>query len=469
MASTANARLFDLNIEKILEGWELCHAARELISNALDEQALSGTKEITIERVSEDTWKIRDYGRGLRYEHLTQNENEEKLDNSAKVIGRFGVGLKDALATFSRRGVDVHVQSRFGNIVLRKTAKHGFEDVITLHAMITPASGSEFEGTEISLFGIPDAEVAKAQDFFLKFSGEPQLEETQYGQILSPTKGKPSRIYVNGIVVAEEENFAFSYNITSLTAAMRRALNRERTNVGRTAYSDRVKAMLLVASSTAVANTLGTELEKVQLGTNADEVGWLDVAVHGCQILNATGRVLFVTAGEIMLYPEAIDRARSDNYRVVNVPENVRQSLRGLKDISGQTVRDLNAYDAEWLQSFEFKFVSPNALNKKERLIFEQREAIARLVGGLPKAVKEVVISETMRPETLGAGDADGLWEVSTGRIIVKRSQLSSLATFAGTLLHEIAHAKSGLSDVNRDFELELTDFLGQTATRALR
>ena len=43
MASTVTTRLFDLNIEKILEGWDLCHATRELISNALDEQALTST------------------------------------------------------------------------------------------------------------------------------------------------------------------------------------------------------------------------------------------------------------------------------------------------------------------------------------------------------------------------------------------------------------------------------------------
>jgi hypothetical protein len=469
MASATTARLFDLNIEKILEGWELCHATRELIANALDEESLSGTQAISITRLSEGKWKIRDYGRGIRYEHLTQNENAEKLRNPSKVIGRFGVGLKDALATFSRRGVDVHIESRFGNIALRKSAKHGFEDVITLHAAITSASDTAFEGTEITLVGIPDAEVVKAKDFFLKFSGEPQLEATQYGQILSPIKGKPSRIYVNGIVVAEEENFAFSYNITSLTAAMRKALNRERTNVGRTAYSDRVKSMLLAASSAGVANTLAAELEKVQLGTHADEVGWLDVAVHGCQILNATSKVLFVTASELVLYPEAIDRARSDGHRVVTVPENVRQALRGLKDISGKDVRDLNVYDAEWQQSFEFKFVLISGLSKAESDVFKQREKIARLVGGLPKRVKDIVVSETMRPETLNGGDADGLWEASTGRIIIKRSQLCSLAAFAGTLLHEIAHAKSGFGDVSRDFELVLTDFLGQTAASGLR
>src|SRR6516165_6793690 len=42
-----------------------------------------------------------------------------------------------------------------------------------------------------------------------------------------------------------EENFAFSYNIISLPGVMRKAPNRERTNVGRTAYRDRVKQMLL--------------------------------------------------------------------------------------------------------------------------------------------------------------------------------------------------------------------------------
>ena len=43
MASTVTTRLFDLNIEKILEGWDLCHATRRLISNALEERALTRT------------------------------------------------------------------------------------------------------------------------------------------------------------------------------------------------------------------------------------------------------------------------------------------------------------------------------------------------------------------------------------------------------------------------------------------
>lgn len=93
---TNEPRNFDLNIEKILEGWEVKHAIREVIANALDEQVLSNTRDITISPDRSGNWHIRDFGRGIRYENLTQNENPEKLKNAGKVIGKFGVGLKDA-------------------------------------------------------------------------------------------------------------------------------------------------------------------------------------------------------------------------------------------------------------------------------------------------------------------------------------------------------------------------------------
>ena len=39
---------FDLNIEEMLENWEVEHALREVIANALDEQIISKTGEIEI-------------------------------------------------------------------------------------------------------------------------------------------------------------------------------------------------------------------------------------------------------------------------------------------------------------------------------------------------------------------------------------------------------------------------------------
>jgi hypothetical protein len=34
-------RVFDLNIEEVLANWEVEHALREVVSNALDEQVIS--------------------------------------------------------------------------------------------------------------------------------------------------------------------------------------------------------------------------------------------------------------------------------------------------------------------------------------------------------------------------------------------------------------------------------------------
>jgi hypothetical protein len=462
-------RKFDLNIEKILEGWEVRHAIREVIANALDEQALTNTPDANIAKGPKGVWHVRDFGRGLRYEHLTQNENKEKLRNSDKVVGKFGVGLKDALATLYRRGVAVAIRSKHGNITLEVTAKHGFSDVATLHALISPPTEPDFVGTDFSFENLADSDISEAKKFFLKFSGETVLDSTSYGQILQrDTKGK-ARIYVKGLLVAEEEEFAFSYNITALTAAMNRALNRERTNVGRTAYADRVKAMLLDSDSRDVAETLAEDLVRMEQGTSRDEVKWIDVAVHACQILNASEKVVFVTAEQRTSASSAINHALNDGHKVVTVPESIKERLRGMKDMRGNPVRDLDVYKQEFAESFEFKFVERNKLSAAERIIFDMHERVAELVGRLPGEVKEILISETMRPDFASTCDAAGFWEPANRRIIIKRSELRSLEAFAGTLLHEITHARTGCDDVTQEFEHGLTEALGKTSVHAVK
>src|ERR1700728_30265 len=104
---------FDLNIEKILENWDTPHAIREVIANALDEQLLTKTKDVEITKL-DNTWLVKDYGRGLKYSHLTQNENQEKIKHPS-TIGKFGIGLKDALATFDRKKVKVLIKSKFAD------------------------------------------------------------------------------------------------------------------------------------------------------------------------------------------------------------------------------------------------------------------------------------------------------------------------------------------------------------------
>jgi len=462
-----SAKKFDLNVEKILEDWEVYHAVREVIANAIDEQILTGTKDIEIFKDEEGRWHIRDYGRGLKYEHLTQKENEEKLKHP-NLIGKFGVGLKDALATFDRKGVKVYIKSRYGDITLGKSSKHDFEDIITLHAYIHPPSDPNFVGTEFILDGVTDEDIEKAKSLFLKFSGEKVIESTRYGEVLEK-KGRTANIYINGVKVAEEENFLFSYNITSLTSAIKKALNRERTNVGRSAYSDRVKQILLSCKSKMVAEKLVKDLENYKKGTIHDELNWIDVAVHACRLLNSMGKVLFLTPEELMEAPDIVDKAKIDGFKIVTIPKNVRDKIRKLKDVNGQPMRDINQFQKEWNESFEFKFVSPDELTLEEKAIFDMTEKILQLAGGKPKNVREIKISETMRIDPASHSEAEGIWEPLLGRIVIKRSVLKSLESYASTLLHEIAHARSGASDVSRQFEDELSRLLGVIVSNVLR
>src|SRR5581483_11636512 len=463
------ARNFDLNIEKILEGWEVKHAIREVIANALDEQVLSNTSDIQISEDVARNWHVRDFGRGIRYEDLTQNENPEKLQNVGKVIGKFGVGLKDVLATLNRWGILVHIKSPHCDIALVQAAKHGFEDVIILQAAVDFPSDPDMAGTDFELQGVGVEDVKAAKDFFLRFSGERVLDNTPHGQILERPAGHDARIYVTGLLVAQEERFAFSYNITSLTASMRKALNRERTNVGRTAYTDRVKGMLLASQSEEVAQALASYLANIERGTQHDEVNWTDVAVHACQILNSRKKVVFVTAAELGTARDSIDHASQDGYSIVAIPDNVRRSLVGLADAEGNPVRDLSVYQAEWNNSFEFEFVPQEKLTRAEREIFDCWPRIVEVVGGLPTQVRVVRISETMRPEFGTGRECQGLWEADKRRIVIKRTELAKLTSFAGTLLHEVTHAKTGFPDVSREFEDALTEVIGQLSTAGVR
>ncbi|WP_234340168.1 ATP-binding protein [Gorillibacterium timonense] len=461
-------RQFDLNIEKVLEHWNIAFALREIIANAFDEHMLTKTIEPKIYKDEQGAWHIRDYGRGLRYEHFTQNENKEKLKNPELVIGKFGVGLKDALATFDRKKVHVLIRSRHADISMDKSHKHGFEDIVTLHAVVHPPSDPNFIGTDVILIGIKDEDMYQAKDFFLHFSGDEVLETLPYGSVLKPKKNH-ARIYVNGLYVAEEENFLFSYNITSLNAALRKALNRERTNVGRSAYTDRVKSILLSCSSSSVADKLAADLKNFETGHLHDELQWTDVQIHACKILNANEIVIFLTPDQLRNGGALVTHAQNDGHRIVVVPDSIAHRLGNLQDIQGQPILDLAGYRTEFNNSFEFRIVSLNQLSKTEQDVLAVKDVI---INWLPKSqtqnIKEIRISETMRVDYMG-NEALGLWEPLDQRITIKRSQLGSVIDFSGTLLHEITHAFTGADDESMEFEQGLTQLLGQLTSYSLK
>jgi hypothetical protein len=459
------ARKFDLNMEEVLEAWGVADATREVIANALDEQALTDTEEVEIYEDDGGRWHIRDYGRGLRHEHLTQNEDEEKLNNPDKVIGKFGVGLKDALATFYRNGVDVTIHSKHETITVEKAPKADFEDIETLHGLIYPPE-RDIEGTDVVLDGITESQIDQAKSNFLRFTDDELLEETKFGEVYASPPGEDSRIYVTGLKVATEENFLFSYNITKTTKQVRDALNRERSNVGRTAYSSRVKDILRECETTEVAQRLVDDFENFTDGTTHDEVDWKPIRLHAAELLNMQDDVVFATVDEQGEAADLIDHAKRDGYRIVTVPNNIRDEIRSRSDAAGGEIRDLETYRREWNEGHEFEWVDEEDMTADERQVWNLRDDILALIREKP--VEDIRVSETIRMTEQGEM-ANGVWQGGEQRIVIRRNQLKCPRAFAGTLLHEVAHPKSGgASDLTRQFEHALTDLLGEVAESAI-
>ena len=456
---------FDLNIEKILEDWEVYHAIREIISNALDETLLSKcNKDIEIFKDIQGNWHIRDYGRGLKYEHFTQKENEEKL-SSQSIIGKFGIGLKDALATFDRKGIDVFIKSKFNEIKLGKTQKSGFDDLITLHAYISEPTDLYFIGTEFVFSGISEDDVQKSKSLFLKFSNQNIIESNRLGEIISSNNGT-GKIYINGVKVAEEDNFLFSYNITLLNSQIKKALNRERTNVGRTAYASSIKSILLTCQSKEVADILVKDLKEYNSGNTHDELKWIDVQEHAVKLLNSFEKVVFVTSDQRENSTDIIEEARDGGFEIVTIPENLQTKIQGQSDITGEKIMDFSKFTQDRSDNFEYKFVEYYNLSDSEKYIFDRHHKLLELTGGIPWNLIEIKISETMQKDIYTFRDCDGLWNGNS--IIIKRSILLNEERFIAVFLHELAHCKSGATDATRTFESELTRLLGVFGSKAV-
>lgn len=467
---------FDLNIEKILENWETKHAVREIIANALDEKNLTNSNDIEIYKESSGVWIIRDFGRGLKYEHFTQKENEEKLFADG-VIGKFGIGLKDALATFERKGVSVKILTRHGDITIGKSQKTGFDDLITLHAYINEPSNPYMEGTIFQLTNITDYDIEQGKQLFLKFNSENVIEKTKYGEVLSK-QGNLGNIYINGVLVATEENFLLSYNITLLNASIKKAINRERANVGRTAYASTVKNILLDCQSKEVADLLTKDLRSYSYGSTHDELKWLDVQQHAASTLNKYQKVVFVTSEEIEKGTDLVEEARQGGFEVITVPINLRDKLQERNnlefeknpDSSENIIRTFTQFQTERSNNFEFNFVSPSSLNYSEKSTWDLIPEILTIIGGKPHNVNEIVISEVMESDPYTFRPAAGLWRSGEKQIVVKRNVLTEgKARFIGVLLHELAHAISGATDATRAFESELTRLLGVFGEKSLK
>jgi hypothetical protein len=455
-------RLFDLNIETVLEHWDVEHGLREIIANALDERMLTSTPPISISKDDQGRWHIRDFGRGIRIEHFTLNENLEKIGADG-VIGKFGVGLKDALATLDRHHAKVSIRSQHGIFTLTKAAKHDFDGITTLHISHEPGDQT-ISGTDVTLTNIPDAAIAKAKSMFLCFREHRVLESTPFGQIIAAAPAG-AEVFINSVWVNAEPSFMFSYNVTSLTDSMRKSLNRERVNVGRSVYADRLRQILKCATAATILQQLASAYERRDEGEMPEELRWIDISHRALNELAKAKNVVVLSQKEIKARSDLVEDIKRDGRQIVLLTDREKQRADEQAEQGKAPFQTLHTWIQSVNDSFQYQFVDEIEFTDNENSVWQRRNQILWLIGLRPNAIPRIRISETM---CTSADGTTGVWDSKLNAVVIKRTQLRSLQAFAGTLLHELAHVTTGAGDCTRFFENTLTEYLGKVAAITL-
>lgn len=194
-------------------------------------------------------------------------------------------------------------------------------------------------------------------------------------------------------------------------------------------------------------------------------MAWIEISQMALNLMHEHARVAYVTETELQTRPDLIGSAKSDGYHVVVVSDHQKEKLVEQAAAGGPELRTIEVYTREYNETFQYQFVDPKHLSNEERRVFELVFPLLSLVGISRNAAPEVRISTTTR---ITSADTDGVWDSSLPAIVIKREALSSTTRFAGTLLHEAAHATTGAPDVSRALEHTLTLYLGLVAARAI-
>lgn len=237
---------FDLNTYHVHNSWDVPKAIREFIANALDEQLLTSTPDIQIDyNSSTQTVIIQDFGRGLRLEHLVQDQNEEKNHSKSVTMGKFGYGLKDAIAYLFNQNMPVSIYSKFLGLTPIIGAKNG-TSISTIH-MTGYLISYLAQGTRIEIPRVSLEQLEQAKKYFIRFNNYQQISSTKYGSVYRKWPGERSKIFISGQMITEDSNYNYHYDIIP-TKKIRDSLSRERNSLNRGIYSTRITDIIKLSS-----------------------------------------------------------------------------------------------------------------------------------------------------------------------------------------------------------------------------
>lgn len=446
----AQNKFFDLNIKRILTTWQVPHACRELLANALDEHVLCRLdQKAVVMNLHNDRLMIKDQGRGITKFHFVQDESVEKVKNykDSQIIGHFGIGMKDAVAVLARKERTLEIKCRHGRYTFEYKNKYGHDDITTLHVIIHDDVPSDFVGTEITVHPIMEEELNKTKDLFLMFSNKRVLFQCEYGQVLSNEK-ETSSIYVKGLRIDENQQYQFSYNINEPNKGLRDKMSRDKNSISMGVYSIIVKKIL---TSTTKHDSLYQKIEKAILEKHSrdlkTDIGYKDVTVHFTKNMETK---IIVTQEQCKTRPHVYDEIKEsaqivsqEQYEIIS-----RSADRRCKTID-EIIKIGTEHDGE---------INYDDMSADEKVTFDQGNEV---IQSNPDIFGSLSIPKIVQNLKVRGSRVSGVH--SNGKIHMSYDQLKTGGcAYFGTLAHEHAHQKSGAPDCTSAFEKCLTQMLGK-------
>lgn len=203
---------FDYPISlKYVTSWNITHALRELIANALDAEAQYGARKEILYNAGRKKLRIVNHGVTLDRTALLLGGTDK--EGQINLIGQYGEGLKLAMLVLLRNKLQIRIRNgREEDWIpsIRPSEKWGAE---VLSVEIRKA-GRQVENFEVVVEGLEPETWNEMKDHFL-FMNPAKWLDFETGQLLTDLDHK-GKIYVRGVFVLNEPGYYYGYNFKDL-------------------------------------------------------------------------------------------------------------------------------------------------------------------------------------------------------------------------------------------------------------
>jgi hypothetical protein len=323
----------DLNIEKVLEDWSVVDALREFVSNALDEHTICKINTLPKIELDENVLSITDNGRGIKLgDFVIKANDEKKLDTT---IGQYGYGLKDAIAYLESNKHTVTIDTKGYLFRFSIDDKHGTKGIKSYHCFYS--NSNRQSGTKISVTNITTEDYDCLIALFLQYQKITPIFECNYGDVYIPDKSSGPVIYVQGLLVDHQSEFEFSYNIKIKDSKLRKAMNRERKSLSKSAYSDRVKFLLKKADGALLDRMISLYENQDKIKLKAD-LSYSEVKVYIEAKMKLAGKeIVNVTKKDLVKHHDVISNIELRGGKINIIPKDELDEMKSnLIEVNGK-------------------------------------------------------------------------------------------------------------------------------------